>query len=170
MWMVYGRACRTATAWVPVCVVRKAEGEVMGFYRVRPGSGRPLRGGGQKPEYLHYFGDERANPLIKFSLEDTPRENETLRRARCEQGHVFSVTVTGCPICAMKRAEEVEWARARSLRASLDALRATPGHCQECGNHIARRKRGGSGRHPSKYCSEACRLVQYNVKRRGGVL
>ena len=139
----------------------------MGLYKIRPGSGRPL-GGGYRPEWADYFGDERAS-LIKFGMPDTPEENETLRRARCEAGHVFSVTERSCPRCTMRRVSERERAEVEALvlrvRGDLTEKRLLGGHCRHCGE-VLPRKKGPQGP-PKIFCNAACRDRHYRARGEG---
>ena len=54
--------------------------------------------GGYRHPWQDYFGDPTVS-AIKFALDETPDENETLRRATCASGHRHSVDAA-CPHCA----------------------------------------------------------------------
>lgn len=119
------------------------------------------RQGGWRPPWLDYFGDERAS-LIKFGMERFDPENSTLRRNRCELGHLFSVDVSACPVCALAREEVRVAVDIAAMTARV--LARKPGDCRYCGEPLPPRRAAGSGRQII-YCDPACSRGYWNQRR-----
>lgn len=127
------------------------------------GKGKPLRGGWREP-WLDYFGDPTAS-TIKFGMQEFG-ENLTLRRSRCDLGHLYSVEVVACPVCALAREERRVAADISGAVARV--LAATPmfsGRCRQCSGKVALRVKGTHGRQ-RLFCGEKCRHA-YGNERRG---
>lgn len=136
-----------------------------GSYHIGTGKGRKL-GGGWRPAWLDLFGDPTAS-IIKFGMERFEPENSTLRRNRCEVGHVYSITVIGCPVCALARGEArvaVDIAGAvQKVRGSQVDFRFN-GHCRHCGAVVPKKRPEEPGRQ-RRFCNAVCRHTYGNEHR-----